>query len=221
MPHKIGYKINEYTLMNKTLNRPLILASTSPFRQQILQKIMLDFQCAKPNVDETAIENETAPALVERLAIAKAMACKDQFNDHLIIGGDQVAVINEQIVGKPHNFDNAFKQLRQASGQCITFYTGLCLYNSGTNQYQSVVETFHVHFRELTDAMISGYLHAEEPYNCAGSFKSEGLGIALFDRLEGKDPNTLIGLPLITLMDMLNREEINVLEVLNEHHAHL
>jgi len=201
--------------MNKTPNRPLILASTSPFRQQILQKIMLPFDCAKPNVDETAQPNESASALVERLAIAKAKACKDQFNDHLIIGGDQVAVINDQIVGKPHNFDNAFKQLRQASGQIITFYTGLCLYNSATDQHQSIVECFHVHFRELSDAMITGYLHAEEPYNCAGSFKSEDLGIALFDRLEGKDPNTLIGLPLITLMDMLKNEGINVLETLN------
>ena len=212
---KNGYKINDYTIMNKTLNRPMILASTSPFRQQILKKIMLSFECAKPLIDESALENETAPALVERLAIEKAKACKDQFSDHLIIGGDQVAVINEQIVGKPHNFTNAFKQLRQASGQIITFYTGLCLYNSGTDSVQSIVECFDVHFRELTDDMISGYLKTEEPYNCAGSFKSEGLGIALFERLEGKDPNTLIGLPLITLIDMLNNEGVNVLESLN------
>lgn len=202
--------------MNKTPNRPLILASTSPFRQQILQKLMLPFDCAKPNVDEIELPNESAPALVERLAINKAKACKDQFNDHLIIGGDQVAVINERIVGKPHNFNNAFKQLREASGQIITFYTGLCLYNSATDQHQSIVECFNVHFRELTDAMITGYLNTEEPYNCAGSFRSEGLGIALFDRLEGKDPNTLIGLPLISLMDMLNNEGINVLERLNK-----
>jgi len=177
---------------------------------------MLPFDCTKPNVDEKELPNESAPALVERLAINKAKACKDQFNDHLIIGGDQVAVINERIVGKPHNFNNAFKQLREASGQIITFYTGLCLYNSATDQHQSIVECFNVHFRELTDAMITGYLNTEEPYNCAGSFKSEGLGIALFDRLEGKDPNTLIGLPLITLMDMLSNEGINVLERLNK-----
>lgn len=213
---KNGYKINDYTLMNKTLNRPLILASTSPFRQQILQKLMLSFDCAKPNVDESPLPNETAPALVKRLALAKAKACEDQFNDHLIVGGDQVAVINDEIVGKPHNFDNAFTQLRRASGQVITFYTGLCLYNSGTKQHQVVVEPFHVHFRKLSDAMITGYLNTEEPYNCAGSFKSEGLGIALFERLEGKDPNTLIGLPLITLLDMLNNEGINALEQLNQ-----
>lgn len=193
----------------------IILASTSPFRQQILQKIMLPFQCAKPDVDESALTNETAPQLVERLAIAKAKVCKDQFNDHLIIGGDQVAVINGNIIGKPHHFDNAFKQLRQASGQCITFYTGLCLYNSRHDEYQVVVETFNVHFRELSDAMITGYLTTEQPYNCAGSFKSEGLGIALFDRLEGKDPNALIGLPLITLIEMLDNQGINVLERLS------
>lgn len=197
--------------MYKPQNRPLILASTSPFRQQILQKIHVDFECAKPNVDETPLANETATALVQRLALAKAKACEDQFNDHLIIGGDQVAVINGEIVGKPHDFDNAFAQLKRASGQTITFYTGLCLYNSGTQQHQVVVEPFHVHFRQLSDEMITGYLKTEQPYNCAGSFKSEGLGIALFDRLEGKDPNTLIGLPLITLINMLNKEGINVL----------
>lgn len=197
--------------MNKTSNRPLILASTSPFRQQILQKITQEFSCAKPNVDETPQPNESAAALVQRLALAKAKACEDQFDDHLIIGGDQVAVINGQIVGKPHNFNNAFNQLRRASGQKITFYTGLCLYNSGTKDHQVIVEPFHVHFRVLTDEMITGYLKTEEPYNCAGSFKSEGLGIALFERLEGKDPNTLIGLPLITLLDMLSNEGINIL----------
>jgi len=120
-------------------------------------------------------------------------------------------MINDQIIGKPHNFDNAFNQLRQASGQIITFYTGLCLYNSGTSNTQVVVEEFNVHFRLLSDEMITNYLHREQPYNCAGSFKSEGLGIALFSRLEGKDPNTLIGLPLITLIALLNNEGIEVL----------
>ncbi|MCG7532123.1 Maf-like protein [Psychrobium sp. MM17-31] len=201
--------------MYKPQNRPLILASTSPFRQQILQKIHVDFECAKPNVDETPLANETATALVQRLALAKAKACEDQFNDHLIIGGDQVAVVNGEIVGKPHNFENAFAQLKRASGQTITFYTGLCLYNSGTKTHQVVVEPFHVHFRQLTDEMITGYLETEQPYSCAGSFKSEGLGIALFERLEGKDPNTLIGLPLITLIDMLNKEGINLLAQLS------
>lgn len=189
----------------------IILASTSPFRQQILEKICSGFQCIDPQVDEQAVNNETAPQLVARLAEAKAQACAGRFANHLIIGGDQVAVINDQIIGKPHNFDNAFKQLKQASGQVITFYTGLCLYNSQSGNSQVVVEPFKVHFRELSDEMITNYLNKEEPFNCAGSFKSEGLGIALFSRLEGKDPNTLIGLPLITLIELLNNEGVEIL----------
>jgi len=189
----------------------IILASTSPFRQQILQKICHSFESIDPLIDEHAFNGESPSQLVSRLAQAKAQAVSEQYPNHLIIGGDQVAMINDQIIGKPHNFDNAFNQLRQASGQIITFYTGLCLYNSGTSNTQVVVEEFNVHFRLLSDEMITNYLHREQPYNCAGSFKSEGLGIALFSRLEGKDPNTLIGLPLITLIALLNNEGIEVL----------
>lgn len=194
------------------LKKPsLILASTSPFRQQILEKICSSFKCANPLIDEQPYANESAPQLVARLAQAKAQAVAIQYKDHLIIGGDQVAVINDQIIGKPHNFDNAFKQLKNASGQIITFYTGLCLYNSQSGNSQVVVEPFKVHFRELSDNMITNYLNKEQPFSCAGSFKSEGLGIALFSRLEGKDPNTLIGLPLITLIELLNNEGVEVL----------
>jgi len=189
----------------------IILASTSPFRQQILQKICHSFESIDPKINEQLLNDESATELVARLAQAKAQAVVEQYPNHLIIGGDQVAMINDQIIGKPHNFDNAFNQLRQASGQIITFYTGLCLYNSGTCNTQVVVEEFKVHFRQLSDEMITNYLHREQPYNCAGSFKSEGLGIALFSRLEGKDPNTLIGLPLITLIALLNNEGIEVL----------
>jgi len=189
----------------------IILASTSPFRQQILQKICHLFECIDPKIDEQALNNESAPELVARLAQDKAQAVTEQCPNHLIIGGDQVAVINDQIIGKPHNFDNALAQLQQASGQIITFYTGLCLLNSATGNTQVVVEEFKVHFRHLTDKMITNYLQREEPYNCAGSFKSEGLGIALFSRLEGKDPNSLIGLPLITLIELLNNEGVEVL----------
>lgn len=189
----------------------IILASTSPFRQQILEKICTSFQCKDPQIDELPMPGETAPQLVKRLAQAKARAVATQCQDHLIIGGDQVAVIDGQIIGKPHTFENALSQLQRASGKIITFYTGLCLYNSGTDSMQVVVEPFNVHFRQLNDAMISHYLHKETPYNCAGSFKSEGLGIALFSHLEGKDPNTLIGLPLITLIELLNNEGIEIL----------
>ncbi|NRA62558.1 MAG: septum formation inhibitor Maf [Psychrobium sp.] len=194
------------------IKQTLILASTSPFRQQLLEKINVPFQCISPNIDETPLADETAEMLVQRLSIAKARAVALPHGNCLVIGGDQVAVINGKIIGKPHNFDNAFAQLKQASGQTITFYSGLCLYNSATNTHQVVVEPFKVHFRALSDAMISGYLHSEQPYQCAGSFKSEGLGIALFSRLEGKDPNALVGLPLITLIEMLNNEGIEVLE---------
>ncbi|MDP2562313.1 nucleoside triphosphate pyrophosphatase [Psychrobium sp. 1_MG-2023] len=194
------------------MNKTLILASTSPFRQQLLHKIALPFECISPNVDETPHNEESPQALVQRLAIAKAQAVAANHANSLIIGGDQVAVINGQIVGKPHHFDAAFKQLKAASNQVITFYTGLCLYNSDEETYQVIVEPFNVHFRQLSDAMITGYLNAEQPYNCAGSFKSEGLGIALFSKLDGKDPNTLVGLPLISLIEMLNNQGIEVLE---------
>ncbi|NRA70244.1 MAG: septum formation inhibitor Maf [Gammaproteobacteria bacterium] len=190
----------------------LILASTSPFRQQLLAKINLPFTCIAPQVDETPQKNETAEQLVRRLSIAKAKAISNIPKHTLVIGGDQVAVINGEIIGKPHHFENAFSQLSTASGKIVTFYTGLCLWNNEKNSHQVIVERFNVHFRELSDTMITNYLHAEEPYQCAGSFKSEGLGIALFSRLEGKDPNTLIGLPLISLIEMLGNEGIEVLE---------
>jgi 7-methyl-GTP pyrophosphatase len=190
----------------------LILASSSPFRQQLLRKINLPFSCASPEIDETPLVNENAEQLVKRLAIAKAKAVANVTPNSLIIGGDQVAVINGHIIGKPHNFDNAFRQLSGASGKIVTFYTGLCLFNNAKNTHQVINECFDVHFRELSDTMITNYLNIEQPYNCAGSFKSEGLGIALFSRLEGKDPNTLIGLPLISLIEMLGNEGIEVLD---------
>ncbi|MCK5819673.1 MAG: septum formation protein Maf, partial [Psychromonas sp.] len=148
--------------------------------------------------------------LVERLAIKKAQAITACTANSLVIGSDQVCMNNGLILGKPHNFENAFQQLKNASGKAITFYTGLALINSNTGQIQSLVETYIVHFRELTDEMITSYLEKETPYNCAGSFKSEGYGISLFDRFEGKDPNTLIGLPLISLIKMLENEGVKV-----------
>jgi len=189
----------------------LVLGSTSPFRRTILEKLNLPFQCAKPNIDETALANETPIALVERLAIEKAQAVAHLFDDALIIGSDQVAVCEGEILGKPHNFENGFKQLRQFSGKAVVFNTGLCVYNSKTQQTKSLVEPFTVHFKDLTDEEITHYLHAEQPYNCAGSFKSEALGICLFKKLEGEDPNTLIGLPLIKLVALLKQHGLDVL----------
>ncbi len=193
------------------MSQQLVLASTSPFRKQLLEKLHLQFITDKPNVDETPLAGETAIALVERLAIAKAQALASHYDNALLIGSDQVCVNDGEILGKPGDFANAFAQLKAASGKKITFYTGLALVNSQTGHVQSLVEPFTVQFRELSDAMITNYLNKEQPFNCAGSFKSEGYGIALFDSLQGKDPNSLIGLPLISLIKMLEAEGFAVI----------
>ncbi len=189
----------------------LVLGSTSPFRRQLLEKLGLPFDTAAPETDETRLEGETPEQLVARLAEAKARAVSSQYPKALIIGSDQVAVNNGEILGKPHTHDRALEQLRNASGKRVHFLTGLCLYNAATDHAQVEVVPFDVIFRELSDEMIDNYLKAERPYNCAGSFKSEAMGIALFDRLEGEDPNTLIGLPLIRLVRMLEAENIRVI----------
>jgi septum formation protein len=189
----------------------LILASTSPFRKAVLEKLELPFETRAPAVDETPQPGETPAQLVERLAIAKARAIAEQLDAGLVIGSDQVAVIDDQVLGKPGTHTKAVAQLQQASGKRVTFLTGLALINAATGQVQSEVVPFGVVFRQLTDSQIENYLHKERPYNCAGSFKSEGLGIALFEKLEGDDPNTLIGLPLIRLIRMLEQENVEVL----------
>lgn len=193
----------------------LVLASTSPFRQQLLQKLMLPFTCVNPDIDETPIKDETALALVKRLAEQKALAGANLIDEksvlQLIIGSDQVALINGQIIGKPYTVDNAIAQLSSASGQSITFYTGLAIFNNANQQMISCVEPFTVHFKHLSTAQIRYYVDAEQPLYCAGSFKCEGLGIALFNRLEGDDPNSLIGLPLIKLIDLLSQHGVDIL----------
>lgn len=189
----------------------LILASTSPFRRSILEKIQIPFDAISPNCDETPLENESPRDLVTRLAEQKALSCGIKDPNHLIIGSDQVCVINNRIVGKPLTREKAITQLQEASGQIITFYTGLSLFNSTTMSSETLCEEFKVHFRQLTKKQIENYVDKEMPLYCAGSFKCEGLGIALFEKLEGKDPNTLIGLPLITLIDMLERQQFPVL----------
>ena len=191
--------------------KTIVLASTSPFRKLLLEKLHIPFVCANPNIDESSIDNESASELVKRLAIEKAKAVAQQYPNALIIGSDQVAVYGSAILGKPHNFTNAFKQLSSFSNQQVQFLTGLCVFDSHTNNYSALVEPFNVHFNELSSAQITQYLHAEQPYNCAGSFKSEGLGICLFKRLEGDDPNALIGLPLIQLTALLKQHQFDVL----------
>jgi len=187
----------------------LVLASTSPFRKEILAKLGIQFETASPNIDESPLDNETPEQLVVRLAELKTRAVAADYPQHLIIGSDQVAVIDGSIIGKPHTHERAIEQLNNASGKTVRFYTGLCLYNSKTKSSQSEAVPFDVIFRKLTSSQIENYLQAEKPYNCAGSFKSEALGITLFERLLGDDPNTLIGLPLIRLIAMLEKEGLN------------
>lgn len=189
----------------------LILASTSPFRQALLNKLGLPFITAAPDVDETPRPDESAPQLVERLAQAKAQALGTRYPHSWIIGSDQVCVLAGKITGKPHTEENARAQLRAASGKVITFYTGLALYCAQQQRLLSLCETFRVEFRSLSEAEINAYVIREQPLQCAGSFKSEGLGITLFERLDGRDPNTLVGLPLIALCDLLREAGINPL----------
>lgn len=189
----------------------LILASSSPFRKTILDKLNLSYRAVSPDINETRLASETPHDYVARLARQKAEALQARFPDALIIGSDQTAIINGETIGKSGDYTTAFQQLSDASGQKITFLTGLSLLNSRTGECQTEVVPFHVHFRNLSPSMIDNYLNAEQPYNCAGSFKSEGLGIALFEKLEGDDPNTLIGLPLIRLIKMLESQGLHIL----------
>lgn len=185
----------------------LILGSSSPFRKSLLEKLAIDFDCISPELDESPLPGESVTALVERLAIDKAKAAAVlATSPALVIGSDQLCVIDGEICGKPLNRANAIAQLSRAAGKTVTFYTGLALYNSQTGRCQSLVEPFEVQFRSLTLGQIESYVDKEEPFWCAGSFKCEGLGIALFERLSGRDPNSLIGLPLIALTAMLEEE---------------
>ena len=190
----------------------LVLASTSPFRRDLLSRLQVPFDTFSPNVDETRLKDESAVALVRRLAEAKAEAAITRFPDALVIGSDQVAVLGNKILGKPHTHDVAVKQLKAASGKRVVFQTGLCLLNTATGHTQVEVIAFSVDFRKLSDTQIENYLRAEQPYNCAGSFKSEALGVALFESMEGEDPTALIGLPLIRLTRMLENEGLDILD---------
>jgi len=193
----------------------LVLASTSPFRKELLQRLQVEFTCISPEIDETPASDENVEEMVIRLSELKARAVAKRLPSDpegaLIIGSDQSAVLNGHPLAKPGNFDNAFKQLKAASGQSIEFKTGLCLLNTITEKTQLACVTYTVVFKELSDLTIKQYLVKEEPYNCVGSFKSEGLGIVLFEKFEGDDPSSLIGLPLIKLTEFLEQEGFEVL----------
>ncbi len=189
----------------------LILASTSPYRRELLTRLKIPFEICSPDVDETHLTGETPEQTAFRLAIAKAKAPAKNFPDALIIGSDQVATLDGLQLGKPHTHDNAVRQLTLMRGRSVVFHTALCLYNSRTGNTQAKVVPFTVHFRNLSGAQIERYLAKEQPYNCAGSAKSEGLGIALIEKMSGDDPNALIGLPLIALIEMLENEGMPVI----------
>ena len=189
---------------------PLLLASSSVYRQQLLNRLHLPFICSSPDIDESHRPNEPAVQLVKRLAEEKARALAASYPGHLIIGSDQVAALDDRIIGKPHTFENAREQLLAASGKRVSFLTGLALLNSETGTIQTDCVPFTVHFRTLDEARIERYLKAEQPFDCAGSFKAEGLGISLFRSTEGEDVTSLVGLPLIRLVDMLLNEGIDI-----------
>ena len=189
----------------------IILASSSPYRKELLHRLGMPFSVIAPQADETPMPGESAEELVARLAGVKAHVIALQHPHALIIGSDQVAVLEGEIIGKPEDHHAAVQQLTKASGKRMEFLTGLCLLNSATHRMQVDVIPFSVVFRVLSAAQIERYLRHEQPYNCAGSFKSEGLGIALFDKLEGDDPTALVGLPLISLVRMLEQENMHVI----------
>jgi len=188
----------------------LVLASTSIYRQELLKRLLLPFETARPDVDETPLPNESARDTSLRLAQEKAMAVASSHPNALIIGSDQVALLGDQQIGKPLNHDTAVAQLRAMRGKTTTFYTALVLLNSKTGNMQTEVSLNHVTLRELSDEEIDGYLIKEQPYHCAGSAKSEGLGVSLMSRMSGDDPNALVGLPLIPLCEMLRRENVHL-----------
>ncbi|MGI9311056.1 MAG: Maf family protein [bacterium] len=190
--------------------RQIILASSSPYRRQMLERIGLAFACHAPEIDEAALPGEDAAALVVRLSVAKAKAVAAHYPRALIIGSDQVAEHRGRIIGKPGGHDEAARQLRAMSAATITLHAGVALYNAARDECQTAVEPYEVALRELPDALIERYLAAEQPYDCCGSIKAEGLGIALLRRLRGHDPNALLGLPVIRLIDMLRNEGVEL-----------
>lgn len=194
------------------LNRKtLVLASTSPFRRELLARLRLPFVTVSPRVDEATLPDESAFATAVRLAEAKARAPLQEYPDALIIGSDQVAELNGKHIGKPLTHENAVRQLRFMRGKSVSFHTALALLNGQTGYLQTQVVQTIVRFRDLSDAQIDAYLVREQPYDCAGSAKSEGLGIALIAAMTGSDPNALIGLPLIELVTMLTNEGVEVI----------
>ena len=191
--------------------QPLILASSSPYRRELLERLQLPFSVLSPDIDETPLAGELPEQTALRLAQAKALKVADMHPDALIIGCDQVATLDGLQLGKPLNHENAVRQLTLMRGRSVIFHSALCLYNAANQQMQTDVVPYTVTFRDLSNAQIENYLRREQPYQCAGSAKSEGLGIAIIAAMQGDDPNALIGLPLIRLIDMLNNQGVAII----------
>lgn len=189
----------------------IVLASESKYKLQVIEKLGIKVISSAPRINEASIPGETPEELVARLSIAKARTVAGHFSQHLIIGADQVAEFNGKIITKPGNHKQATVQLGEASGNLMTFLTGIALLNSSSGRVQYRLSKYEVKFRQLSSKQIENYLQREKPYDCAGSFKSEGLGISLFEYIRGDDPNALIGLPLIELTQMLLNEGVDVL----------
>lgn len=190
----------------------LVLASSSIYRKTLLEKLRLNFICVDPRINESSKKNENPKQLALRLAKEKAHALAADYSEHLIIASDQVAILNQIQLQKPGNRQNAIKQLQLSSGSKVIFYTSVCILNSATNEIKCDLDICTVYFKKINDQQIKNYVDLEKPYGCAGSFKSEGLGIALFERIEGDDPNALIGLPLIKLISLLDAFNFDVLK---------
>ncbi|MDX8129282.1 nucleoside triphosphate pyrophosphatase [Methylomonas sp. OY6] len=189
----------------------IVLASSSKYRRQLLEKLGLAFLSCSSDVDESPQAGESPDALVRRLSLAKAEEVGKTYPDHLIIGSDQVAVLDQEILGKPGGRDAAIQQLAKQSGRTVQFYTGVCVFNSVSGRHLSDMDVCSVQFKTLTSSQIERYIDLDRPFDCAGSFKSEGLGIALFSKIVGEDPNALVGLPLIKLVALLDKFGVNIL----------
>ena len=188
----------------------LILASSSPFRKQLLQRLQLEFTCVSPDIDESILAEETAVDYVCRLARSKARVVAGQFDDAVVIGSDQCALLDGEILGKPGNHGRALQQLRRAQGKRVVFHTAVCVLRRSSGIELLAEVPFEVEFRRLSDDQLEHYLRVEQPYQCAGSFKAEGYGACLFKRMQGDDPNALIGLPLFKLTEMLETAGVEV-----------
>jgi len=188
----------------------IILASSSPFRRELLSRLHLEFESISPDINESRLEAESPSELVQRLAREKAQAIAGTQKNSIVIGSDQVASFDNQILGKPGNLEKAIDQLKMVSGKQVTFHTGLCVIDVKSDLTQTEEVKFFVEFRKLTEEKILRYLEKEPAFNCAGSFKSEGLGVALTNRMYGDDATALIGLPLIRLTQMLEHVGVEV-----------